>query len=349
MLKYHVGIDLHKTIAQICVLDAQGEIVKERRFMIPDRPAGDALVAWLGEWASEGRFAVEALGVNRWFVNDCRAAGFDLLVVHAAQMELRKTGKKTDKRDAREIARRLRLGDLHRHARSYFPTDEEYGARQLLRYRHAQMTRRKQVESRIRSLLNAHLIRPPHRTLSCQKNLAWLKEVELPTAEETYVLRMMIPELEALRAQLAMLDKQIEQLRSVKDVATLEEQLPSIAVRSAANIVFELGDVTRFAGSKQVAAYAGAVPRVSQSGEGKAHHGRITKRGNRLLRWTLTQWAVRLLTTHPVAKAWANRQRSTMTPNKRRLALARRLLVGVYQMLRHGEVFSLERCLGMAR
>jgi transposase len=349
MLKYHVGIDLHKTVAQICVLDAEGEIVKEGRKTISDRAAGHALVAWLGQWAPEGRFAVEALGVNRWFVNGCRAAGYDLLVVHAAQMELRKTGKKTDKRDAREIARRLRLGDLHRHARSYFPSDEEYGGRQLLRYRNAQMTRRKQVESRIRALLNAHLIRPPRRTLSCQGNLAWLKTVELPTDEETYVLRMMVPELEALQAQLAALDKRIETLRSVKDVATLEEQCPSIAVRSAANIVFELGDVTRFAGSKQATAYAGAVPTVSQSGEGQAHHGRITKRGNRLLRWTLSQWAVRLLATHPVAKEWARRRSSNLTPNKRRLALARRLLVGVYRTLRHGEVFSLERCLGVAK
>ncbi len=30
--KYFVGVDLHKTILQICVLDHDGEIVKERRF-----------------------------------------------------------------------------------------------------------------------------------------------------------------------------------------------------------------------------------------------------------------------------------------------------------------------------
>ena len=347
MLKYHVGIDLHKTVAQICVLDADGEIVKERRFDIPDHAAGDALVAWLGHWAPEGRFAVESLGVNRWFVNDCRAAGYDLLVAHAAQMELRKTGKKTDKRDAREIARRLRLGDLHRHARSYFPTNEEYGRRQLLRFRYAQVNRRKQVESRIGAMLNAHLIRPPHRTLDCKKNLAWLKELDLPTEEETYVLRMHVPELETLNAQIAVLDKRIRELGDVEEVAVIERQLPSVGVLSAATILYELGDVTRFESSKQVAAYAGLVPTVHQSGEGKAHHGRITKRGNRKLRWTLSQWAVRLLTNYPVAQAWAARQHSNLTPNKRRTALARRLLVGVYVMLSRGEVFSLERCLGV--
>lgn len=347
MRKYHVGIDLHKTVAQVCVLDAAGEIVKERRFLIPDRPAGAAFLAWLGQWAAEGHLAVEALGVNRWFVNGCQALGYDILVVHAAQMELRKTGKKTDKRDAREIARRLRLGDLHRHARTYYPTDKEYGVRQLLRYRDAQMTRRKQVESRIRALLNTHLIRAPHKTLSCKKNLAWLKEVELPTEEETYVLRMMVPDLEAVVAQLALLDRRIARLQRVGDVATLQAQLPQIGVLSASILLYELGDLRRFTNSKQVAAYAGLVPHVHQSGEGKAHHGRITKHGNRLLRWTLSQWAVRLMGTHPVAKAWAERQRSRLTKNKRRTALARRLLVGVYRMLSRGEVFSLQRCLGV--
>jgi hypothetical protein len=48
-----------------------------------------------------------------------------------------------------------------------------------------------------------------------------------------------------------------------------------------------------------------------------------------------------------VAKAWAERQRSRLTKNKRRTALARRLLVGVYRMLSRGEVFSLQRCLGV--
>ena len=93
-------------------------------------------------------------------------------------------------------------------------------------------------------------------------------------------------------------------------------------------------------------AFSGLAPRVSQSAE-TSHHGRLTKRGSRELRWTLTQWAVRLMTRNPTAKAWARPRLRRRHHNKVRIALARRLLVGVYVMLRRGEVFSLERCLAV--
>ncbi len=106
----------------------------------------------------------------------------------------------------------------------------------------------------------------------------------------------------------------------------------------------ELGDLSRFRNSKAVASYAGLAPRVANSAD-KSHHGRITKRGNRELRWILTQWSVRLLSFNSLVKEWAKPLLLRMHRNKVRMALARRLLVGIYIMLTRGEVFSLERCL----
>ena len=73
--------------------------------------------------------------------------------------------------------------------------------------------------------------------------------------------------------------------------------------------------------------------------------GRITKRGNRELRWILSQWSVRLLSFNTLVKEWAKPLLLRMHRNKVRMALARRLLIGVYIMLTRGEVFSLKRCL----
>ena len=58
-------------------------------------------------WRKGGRYVVEALGLNRWFVNASREAGFDIVVVDAVKLNLRVLGKKTDRRDAHELARRL--------------------------------------------------------------------------------------------------------------------------------------------------------------------------------------------------------------------------------------------------
>ena len=347
MTKYHVGIDLHKTVAQVCVLDERGEQVQEWRHLLPDGENGQALLRRLAELGAESRSAVEAMGCNRWLVNGLKALGRDVLVVHASALGLKKAGKKTDRRDAYEIARRLYLGDLERHARSHYTSEDVHGKRKLLRVRHGQVQRRQQTVNQIRSLLNAYLLRPPCESLLAKRSVKWLWALELPTPSLTSVLRILLSDLESLMAQIRALDVEIGKLAQAPDVAGLTQHLPQLGVLSASTLIYELGDVMRFDRTRQVAAYVGLVPRVAQSGEGHAHHGRLTKCGNAELRWILSQWAVRLLARDPVVQAWARGPRKRMPKNKVRTALARRLLIGVYKLLRTGEVFSMERCLGL--
>jgi transposase len=345
MTKYHIGVDLHKTVAQVCALDDRGEVVREWRAPLADSAAGASLVAELAAFPPPSRVAVEALGCNRWFVNSCRAAGVDVTVVHAAALKLKESGRKTDRRDAAEIARRLYMGDIDKHARSYYATETEYGRRKLLRTRHFLLGRRQEAINQIRALLNAYLLRPPTETLPSKKSLEWLRTLELPTPELTYSLGVFVRDLEHLLGEIKRLDEQIQALAKEPKIAAMVEVLPSVGVLTAATIFYELGDLRRFRNARQVSSYVGLVPRVSQSGEGAAHHGRLDKRGNSDLRWILSQWAVRLMTRDPLAHEWAQRHRRHKPLNKVRTALARRLLVGVQHMLRTGEVFSLSRCL----
>jgi transposase len=123
--------------------------------------------------------------------------------------------------------------------------------------------------------------------------------------------------------------------------------LPRIGAQSAATLRAEIGDARRFRTARAVASYGGLVPTVAQSAD-IAHHGRLTKQGNRELRWILSQWAVRLIAFDPLVAEWAARKGRRMHRNKVRMALARRLLVGVWITLTRGEVFDLRRCLGLA-
>ncbi len=346
MTAYHIGIDLHKSVAQVCVLNATGEPEVERRFQLPDRAAGEALVAWLAEFGGEARLAVEALGCNRWFVRACRDAGLEILVVHAADLGLKNAGKKTDRRDAREIARRLHLGDLHRFAKSYFPTEEEYGWRKVLRVRHKLVGKRTSLQAEIRGLLNAHLVRPPKGDLHGSKQITWLRCLDLGEASQTLVLHELAVVLEGIQASVARLTKEIERLAGEEATTRwIVQNLPQAGPQTALSLRAELGDATRFDHARQAASYAGVVPRVTASAD-RAHHGRITRRGNSDLRWILGQWAVRLMAFNDPVKAWAAPMLRRMHKNKVRTALARRLLVGVYVMFARGEVFDLERCLG---
>jgi transposase len=344
----YIGIDLHRTVIQICVLDEHGEVLAEERVRYQSLEEGLQAVEFVQRYAPGCRVAIEALGLNRWFVNACQEAGLEVLVCDPRKLDLKKLGKKTDRRDAREIARRLWLGDLDRMARTYYPSDVEYGRRKLLRVRHRIVQMRQQTINQLRAMLNAYQIAAPRGVLYTRPSRARLAAVQLPVPELQQAFAALLAVLEALQREIDALNRRVRRLlREESDVAVLVAELPGIGAQSAATLLAELGDARRFAGPRAVAAYAGLVPRVSQSAD-KAHHGKMTKQGNSELRWILSQWAVRLIKDDPRVHAWAQRLRRRVHKNKARMALARRLLVGFWVMQTRGEVFDLKRCLGQA-
>lgn len=348
MTAYHIGIDLHKLVAQVCVLDAQGEVHEERRVRLETRAMCGQILDWLEGFGRQARLAVEALGCNRWFVLGCRARKLDVRVVDATQLGLKRLGKKTDRRDAREIARRLYLGDLDRHARTYFPTEKEYARRKLVRIKHALTQQRTSLLAQVRGPLNAYAIRPPHGTLYTGPGTAWLREQDFGDEDFNAAFQALVDVLEFTQRRIAQLVTRIKR-SAERDESTswMMRNLPEVGPQTALTLLAEFGDASRFTHARAVACYGGVVPRVTASADA-AHHGSMTHRGNRELRYILGQWAVRLLTRDPRAKAWARPMLGRMNKNKVRVALARRLLIGVWVLLARGEVFSLERCLSQA-
>jgi len=344
----YIGIDLHRNVIQICVLDERGETLAEENIRYESLEEGLAAVAFVRRFAPGCRVAVEALGLNRWFVNACLAAGIPVLVCDARKLGLRNLGKKTDRRDAYEIARRLWLGDLDRMARTYYPSDAEYGRRKLLRVRHRLVQMRQQTVNQLRAMLNAYQVPAPRTVLYTRPSQEKLASVRLPETELQLAFDALRSVLERLQEQILALARRIEKLpRTEPEIGALVATLPHIGAQSAATLCAELGDPRRFRNARAVAAYAGLVPSVAQSAD-HAHHGRITKQGNRELRWILSQWAVRLMKDDPLVRAWAAKLRRRVHRNKARMALARRLLVGVWILLSRGEAFDLRRCLGIA-
>jgi transposase len=341
---YFIGIDLHKTVVQVCVLNTRGDVSEEFRVRLGTEADGQEVIRRLTRWQPAGRFVVEALGLNRWFVNACQQAGLNILVADAAKLSMKRFGKKTDRHDARELARRLWVGDVDRYARSYYPSDEEYGVRKIIRVRHQMVAIRQQVGNQIRSLLNAYALPSPGTALYVASSLKTLMGMELPTADLTLCLQTLVATLRQLQDSIEQLTKQIRHRAKATPVQALEAQLPSVGPQTALTLQYELGDLRRFDNAKQICAYAGLVPRVANSGDTQ-HHGRLTKRGNPEVRWIVSEWAVRLLAFNPQARAWARPRLRRMHQNKVRMALARRLLVGVYVSQTRCEEFSLERCL----
>jgi transposase len=342
--QFFVGIDLHAIVVQICVLNAAGEVVRQKRWRCRDRVQGQQVIEFLKRWRQDGRYVVEAIGLNRWFVNACLAEGFDIVVADPRKLGLKNSGKKTDRRDALELARRLRLGDIDRHARTYYPSEQEYGQRKLLRTRTALKEQRLLVENHIRALLRAYKQDPLPGQLSSGPNLGRLKRLQWTTPELELCLASWVEMLETVAGQIRILDRRIKELSQEPLPRLLQKWLPSVGPLTSLGLLAEVGDWRRFKNRRAVAKYPGLVPRVAQSGD-RSHNGRLVKAGNRQLRWLLGQWAVRLLARNALVQEWARRRMKRLHKNKIRTALARKLLVGVYVMLTRGEVFSLRKCL----
>src|SRR5713101_2486357 len=225
---HFIGIDLHKTVIQVCVLDDRGDLSEEFRLRLETPEDGQEALRRLTRWCTTGRFVVEAVGLNRWFVNGCQAAGLSITVADAAKLGLKHLGKKTDRRDAQELARRLFLGDIDRYATTDYPTDEAYGVRKVLRVRHPLVGMRQQVVNQIRALLNAYCVPAPSSVLSTGPSLKALARLELPTADLTLCVQTLVSALQNTQVLIDRLTRQIHQQAQTESVHELEEQLPSV-------------------------------------------------------------------------------------------------------------------------
>jgi transposase len=282
--QYFIGIDLHKTVIQVCVLNKAGEIIEEFRQRLDEAEAETAVLQRLRRWKATGRFVVEAQGLNRWFVNACQASGLRILVANPSTLKLKQSGKKTDRRAAHELARRLWLGDSEQHARTYYPFDEEYGKRKVLRVRHKCVALRQQVINQLRGLFGAYRIPALQTVLYTAPSIAKLERAAFPTPELTCCVQTLVAALKALQQAIDSLTRQITQCAEAPRVTALKDQLPSVGAQTALTLAVELGALTRFGSAKQLCASAGLVPRVADSAD-RQSHGPLTKGGNAKVRW----------------------------------------------------------------
>ncbi|MDP2728971.1 MAG: IS110 family transposase, partial [Dehalococcoidales bacterium] len=91
-------------------------------------------------------------------------------------------------------------------------------------------------------------------------------------------------------------------------------------------------DISRFRDDKKLCAYAGLVPSTYASG-GKVFHGRITKTGNKWLRWAAVEAVQKAVRWDPDFRNYYQRIKVKKGTNAAKVATARRLLTIVYRIL----------------
>ena len=120
--------------------------------------------------------------------------------------------------------------------------------------------------------------------------------------------------------------------------------LPGVSVVTAIALLGAIGDVTRFRRRGSSSAISGWIPRVRQSGNEPAKHGKISKQGPGEVRGLLVEAAwQRAADRRAAARLPPARRRATRRATIATVAVARKLVVIAWHLLSRGEDYAFMR------
>jgi transposase len=289
-----------------------------------------------------GCVVVEACSPAGWVYDLCGQVGLACAVANTngAAWQWRHVKRKTDRDDALKLARLAAIGELATVPVSPKPQREW---KSLIGLRKRLVGDRGRGQNRIRGLLAGQgLPAPAGNRAWTQTGLAGLDALARPLADCPAAelwrgeLTVLLARHRFLEGQIIVVEAALDTLAAAHPGVRLLTTVPGVGVRTAEVIAAYLGDGRRFRSAGEVSAYAGLVPRQYQSGT-TDRRGRVTKRGPKVLRSALVECAWCSLRYNAWALAtWQRLTGRGVGKKKAIVALARKLLVRCWALLRHG-------------
>lgn len=287
-----VGLDVHKE--SISVAYAASGDIGPAQFVGPigTRKCDiDKLIRRFQSKASQIVFVYEAGPCGYGIYRHLRSKGFECQVVAPSLMPRRAGDRvKTDRRDAMELARLLRSGDL---TPVHVPAVEDEAIRDLCRARDATQITLRSAKRRLKSFLLRLGLHYTGRANWSDAHRRYLAKVVCPTPSQQIVLQELILAVDEQVDRLGRIDQELRDSASSWRLYPVVEALQAMrGVRwiVALTVVAELGDLTRFDNPRQLAAFVGLIPSEYSSGP-KRRLGGITKTGNSRARRVLIEGA----------------------------------------------------------
>jgi transposase len=267
-----IGLDVHRDFCEVAIAEG-GELRLAGR--VQTEP--EALALFAQSLRVDDQVALEAtgnaLGIARIIEPQ---VGRVVLANPKTVKGITRAGAKTDKIDARTLARLLAGGFL---PAVWLPDEQTRILRRRISAR-AQLVRQR---TRAKNQVHATLIRnlkgkPPVSDLFGAGGRRWLAAQELP-ADERETVAACLRQIEFLDREIGLVERALaERVLASAEMRRLLT-LPGVNFVTAAALLAAIGDIHRFPTARQLVSYLGLDPRVSQSGAEPARHGRISKQG----------------------------------------------------------------------
>ncbi len=292
-----VGLDVHADTIAVAVAEPDGTVRSVG--VIPNRPESiRTLVKRLGS-PEQLRACYEAGPTGYVLYWQLTALGVRCEVVAPTLVPVKAGDRvKTDRRDALKLARSYRAGDL---TPVWVPDAAHEALRDVVRAREAAKKDQLRARHRLGKFLLRHGRRPPTGINRwTQRYLLWVKGVRFAEAAQEATLLDYLHEVEHMADRLTRLEAALDEAvqatpAPMRAVIAALQALRGVAQVSAATIVAELGQVSRFGRPSQLMSYSGTVASEHSSGDRTIRRGGITKTGNAHLRRIVIEaaWAYR--------------------------------------------------------
>ena len=339
MRMLYVGIDVSKHKHDCFITNAEGEALTDVFTISNSRDGFDELYRRIKSLRSRPsqentKVGLEATGhYSDNIIGFLRKIGLPPVILNPLQVNLYRKGEtlrktKTDKSDARYIARLLIAKELKPHSQSSYHSEE---LKSLTRHRHRMVwtrSRFKVLYDRLRSIVFPELegfIKLPNSVTELKLLLEFPTTEAIANCHLAHLTNLVEKfshgryskdwaiELKALAKNSigsASQAKALELRQTIRQIMSLSEEIdiidgeiktlvnasgtslmsiPGIGYTLAAVIMAEVGDISRFASPDKLQAFAGLEPTRYQSGQFSGQRDVMVKRGSTYLRWALLQ------------------------------------------------------------
>lgn len=234
--------------------------------------------------------------------------GYDCIVVAPSKIPEKPGDRvKTDRRDARKLARLHRSGEL---TAVHIPDMEDEVIRDVCRGRTDAVQELKRTKQQLSGFLLRNGYRYSGTTNWTEAHMRYLRELVMGHRAQKMVLEEYLLRIDASQAQVVRIENQMELLLGPWSRRPFVEALMGFrGFKTTAGMVLtaEVGDFRRFDHPRRLMAFLGLVPTENTTGS-RRRQGPITKCGNSHARWMLVESAASYRLPPKVSKALSKRQ-----------------------------------------
>jgi transposase len=293
---HYIGLDVHKETIAVAIAPAGDTEVRNYGIIGGTLDALDKVIKKLQQPGVELRFVYEAGPCGYVIYRHLEKKGLHCEVVAPSLIPKKASDRvKTDRRDAQQLARLYRAGEL---TAIYVPDEEDEAVRDLVRARQAAVVDQRKARQRLKGFLLRRGFRYSGKSSWNDAHQRYLARLTMPRSEQQIVFQEYLEAITVETQRLERLSRAMENalpgwkwepgvraLMSLRGVQTIV----------AMTLVAEAGDLSRFEDPRQLMAYFGLTPSEHTSSD-KRWQGSITKCGNGACRRVLTEaaWQYRL-------------------------------------------------------